>query len=148
MFVVPLHAYEVCKSRECKSCNFKCKCKKVKTISITGRGGPWGYETSRLTHLLDNPLIDGGGLVSLTRRPAAVYPQEVSWHSFLLEVESKPRAIVRLEGLSQLKKSNDIENRTRGLPTCSTVAQLTMLLCALKFKCTNAKNAGHGSRAI
>jgi hypothetical protein len=28
-----------------------------------------------------------------------------SWYSFLLEVESTPRAIVRLQGLGQLKKS-------------------------------------------
>jgi hypothetical protein len=38
--------------------------------------------------------------------PAALYPQEDSWYSFLLQAESTPaRAIVRLEGLGQLKKS-------------------------------------------
>jgi hypothetical protein len=31
------------------------------------------------------------------------YPQEDSWYSFLLEAESTPVAIVRLEGLSELK---------------------------------------------
>jgi hypothetical protein len=37
--------------------------------------------------------------------PAAFYPQEDSWYSFLLEAESTdPRAIVRLEGLGKLKK--------------------------------------------
>jgi hypothetical protein len=30
-------------------------------------------------------------------------PQEVSWYSFLLEAESTPKAIVRLEGLGILK---------------------------------------------
>jgi hypothetical protein len=34
---------------------------------------------------------------------AALYPQEDSWYSFLLEAESIPRSIVRLEGLGQLK---------------------------------------------
>jgi hypothetical protein len=36
-------------------------------------------------------------------RAAALYPQEDSWYSFLLEAESTPRAIVRLEGLGQFK---------------------------------------------
>jgi hypothetical protein len=35
-----------------------------KTIPMTGRGGPWGYETSRLPR-----LTDGGEVVSLTSRP-------------------------------------------------------------------------------
>jgi hypothetical protein len=43
--------------------------KKGKTIPVTGRGGPQGCETSRLLHFLDNRLTDGGGIVSLTRRP-------------------------------------------------------------------------------
>jgi hypothetical protein len=38
---------------------------------------------------------------------------------------------MRLEGLGQLKKSNDlIEIRTRDLPACSIVPQPTTLLCA------------------
>jgi hypothetical protein len=38
------------------------------------------------------------------RRPAALYPPEDSWYSFLLEAESiDPRAMVRLEGLGELK---------------------------------------------
>jgi hypothetical protein len=40
----------------------------------------------------------------------------------------EPRVVVRLEGLGQLKKSNDlIGNRTRDLPTCSIVPQPTTL---------------------
>jgi hypothetical protein len=35
--------------------------------------------------------------------PTTLYPQEDSWCSSLLEAESTPRAIVRLEGLGQLK---------------------------------------------
>jgi hypothetical protein len=64
--------------------------KKCKAIPVTGRGGPQGCETSRLPHFLDNWLTDGGEVVSLRRRPAALYPQEDSWYSFLLEVESTP----------------------------------------------------------
>jgi hypothetical protein len=38
-----------------------------------------------------------------------------------------PRAIVRLEGLGQLKKFNDIGNRTRDFLACRVVPQLTTL---------------------
>jgi hypothetical protein len=48
--------------------------KKDKAIPVTGRGGPWGCETSRLPHLLDNRFTDGGEVVSLTRRSPALYP--------------------------------------------------------------------------
>jgi hypothetical protein len=39
-------------------------------------------------HFLDNQLTDGSEVVSLTRRPTALYPQEDSWYSFLSEAES------------------------------------------------------------
>jgi hypothetical protein len=55
---------------------------------VIGHRGPEGSETSRLPHFLDNRLTDGR-----------------SWYSFLLEAESTPRAIVRLEGLGQMKNS-------------------------------------------
>jgi hypothetical protein len=57
-------------------------CKEGKAI----REGPWGCETSRLPHLLDDRLIDGGKAVSLTCRPPFT-PQEDSWYSFLLEAK-------------------------------------------------------------
>jgi hypothetical protein len=41
----------------------------------------------RVPQYLDNRLTDGGKVVSLTRRPLFT-PQEDSWYSFLLEVES------------------------------------------------------------
>jgi hypothetical protein len=67
----------------------KGKGKKGKAIPVTGRGGPQGCETSRLPHYLNSRLTDGGKVVSLMRRPPFT-PQEDSWYSFLLEVESTP----------------------------------------------------------
>jgi hypothetical protein len=63
--------------------------RKVKVKAIAGREGPWGCETSRLPHFLDSRLVDGGKVVSLTRRPLFT-PQEDFWYSFLLEAESTP----------------------------------------------------------
>jgi hypothetical protein len=48
-------------------------------MPITAREGPYGCETSRLPHCLENWLTDGGKVVSLTRRPH-LYPQEDSWY--------------------------------------------------------------------
>jgi hypothetical protein len=65
---------------------------------------------------------------NLTRRPAAFTTHEDSWCSFLLRGWVDPSAIVRLEGLGKLKKSNDlIGNRTRDLPACSILPQTTTL---------------------
>jgi hypothetical protein len=60
-----------------------------KAIPVTGRRGLLGCETSRLPHFLDNRLIDGGKVVSLTLWPPLT-PQEYSWYSFLLEAEWTP----------------------------------------------------------
>jgi hypothetical protein len=51
-----------------------------------GHGGPQGYVRSSLSHILDNRLTDGNE-VSLMRQPPFI-PQEDSWYSFLVEVES------------------------------------------------------------
>jgi hypothetical protein len=72
------------------------KSKNCRAIPITGRGGPWGCEALRVPHYLDNRLTDGGKVGSIMCRPPFT-PQEDSWYSFLLEVESTPRAIVWLE---------------------------------------------------
>jgi hypothetical protein len=58
-----------------------------KAIPVTSHGGPYGCETSRLLHFLDNRLTDGGEVVSITRRPSFT-PKEDSWYSFLLVAES------------------------------------------------------------
>jgi hypothetical protein len=42
---------------------------KGKGIPVTGLGGPYGCERSRLPHYLDKRLIDGGKVVSPTRSP-------------------------------------------------------------------------------
>jgi hypothetical protein len=42
----------------------------------------------RMPHFVDNRLTDGGEAGSLTHRPPFT-PQEDSWCSFLLEVESQ-----------------------------------------------------------
>jgi hypothetical protein len=62
---------------------------KCKVISVTDLGGPYGCETSRLPHFLDNRFINGGKVVSITRQQLFT-PQENSWYSFLLEAESTP----------------------------------------------------------
>jgi hypothetical protein len=58
--------------------------KRGKAIPVTGCGGPRGCEMSRLPHFLDNQLSNGSEVVSLEAL-AALYPQEDSWYSFLLE---------------------------------------------------------------
>jgi hypothetical protein len=54
-----------------------------KAIPVTRRQDPWGCETSRLPHFLDNRLKDEGEFVSLMCLPLP--RQEDSWYSFLLE---------------------------------------------------------------
>jgi hypothetical protein len=105
----------------------QCKSKKGKAIPVTGHEDPLGCETLRLPHLLDNWLTYGGN-VSLTRRPPFTTPQG----RFLVHISVRgwvnPRAIAWLEGLSKLKKSNDLTgNRTHDLLACSIVPQPTML---------------------
>jgi hypothetical protein len=43
--------------------------KRPETIPVTGREGEQGCETSRFPFCLDNRLTEGGGIISLTRRP-------------------------------------------------------------------------------
>jgi hypothetical protein len=63
---------------------------KGKAIPVTSRGGQYVCETSRLPHFLDNRLTDGGEVINLTSRSAALHPQKDSWYSFLLEAELTP----------------------------------------------------------
>jgi hypothetical protein len=77
--------------------------------------GLWNIEA----HFLDHWLTYGSEVVSLMCRWPFT-PQEYSWYSFLLEAESTPRVIVRLEGLDQLKNpmtSSGYEPKTFQLVT-------------------------------
>jgi hypothetical protein len=66
------------------------KALKRETIRVADCGGPWGCDTSRFPHLLENQLRNGGEVAGLTRRPLFT-PQEDSYCSFLLEAESAPQ---------------------------------------------------------
>jgi hypothetical protein len=46
----------------------------IKFIPVTGRRGPYGCETSRLPHFINNRLTDGGEIVSLRRRQPSKIP--------------------------------------------------------------------------
>jgi hypothetical protein len=48
-------------------------------------------------------ITDVGEVISSTTQPAAIYPHEDSWYSFLLEANFYSIAIVRLEGLGEWK---------------------------------------------
>jgi hypothetical protein len=58
-----------------------------KANHVTDRVGPWGCETSKFPHSLDNWPTDGSEAVK-PYVPAAFYPQKDSWYSFLSEAES------------------------------------------------------------
>jgi hypothetical protein len=45
---------------------------KGKAVPVTGREGPYGGETLRFPHFLDNRLTDGGEVVR--HAPATLYP--------------------------------------------------------------------------
>jgi hypothetical protein len=77
--------------------------KKGKAIPVTGRGGPWSCETSRLRYFLDNRLTDSGEFVSLMRRP----PLPSRIFQLLISVTGSvdSSAIIRLEGLDQSNNS-------------------------------------------
>jgi hypothetical protein len=82
-------------------CGKHVKKEKCKTVPVTGHGGPWGYERSRLQHFLDSRLTDGSDVFSLilrlpyTPRKVLVFISVGGW--------VEPKAIVQLEGLSQLE---------------------------------------------
>jgi hypothetical protein len=92
---------------------------------MTGRGGLYVCEMSRLPHFLDNRLTDGGEVVSLTRGPRFTLQKQFL---VLISVAGgiNPRAIVGLEGLGKSKKKNSMTSsgiEPCDLPACSTVPQ-------------------------
>jgi hypothetical protein len=46
-----------------------------KAISVTGRGGRYGFKMLRIPHCLDSRLTDGGRFVSPTHRPLLYTPE-------------------------------------------------------------------------
>jgi hypothetical protein len=96
---------------------------KCKAIPETGREGPWGCETLKIPHFLENRFTDGSKVVS-PRTGRVLHPGR---SMVLISVRCwfDPRAIVRLEGW----KINDlIGNWTQVLLACSLVSQPTTLL--------------------
>ena len=73
-------------------------------ISVRGWVKPQRHSTTgRITSTKNsNDTHESGKVVSPTHRPP-LPPRKCSWYSFLLEAESNPSAIVRLEGLRQRK---------------------------------------------
>jgi hypothetical protein len=91
--------------------------------SSLGKGNtPWRtivlWDVEAPAFSLDNRFTDSGKVVSLMSRPPFI-PQEYSRYSFLFRGWVDPRAIVRLEGLGQLKKMQwphqDLNPLTSGL---------------------------------
>jgi hypothetical protein len=110
----------------CSTQNYKRRSSKLiekvkrKAIPATGRGGPQGCETSRLSHPPDNQLTDGGEGVSLTRRPRPT-PSKIAGTHFCYRL-SRPQGHRSARGIRPIQKSNDlIGNQTRDLPACSIV---------------------------
>jgi hypothetical protein len=100
--------------------------KNSRVNSVTGRGGPYGCEASRLPCFIDNGLTYGGE-VSLMRRTAVLYPKKDSWYSFLLEAESTPGPQCGWKSRSTEKSNDLIGNRTRDLRTCRRLPRPTTL---------------------
>jgi hypothetical protein len=75
----------------------------------------------------DIGLTDDGKVVSPTRRPLCT-PRKIYGNHFLLEAESIPTAIVRLEGLGKLKKSTSPETRTGDLTACPPSPSVSTLI--------------------
>jgi hypothetical protein len=61
---------------------------KAKLALKTGCGGPYGCETSRLPHFLDNRLTDGGEILNLTRRPPFTPTRNVNKKNYHLIQQS------------------------------------------------------------
>jgi hypothetical protein len=83
--------------------DIKGRIKKSRATPETGSGGSQICGKSMLQNFVENRHRDGGEVVSLTRQPPALYPQEDSWYSFLFVAKSIPGPTVQLEELGKLK---------------------------------------------
>jgi hypothetical protein len=86
---------------------------------------PLGLREVEAPTFSDIRLIDGGKVVSPTRRP--VLPPERLLVLISVGGWVDPRAIVRLEELGKFKKSTSSGTRIGDLPACSIVPQPTTL---------------------
>jgi hypothetical protein len=112
-----------------------------KAIPVTGRGGTWDCETSRIPHFLDNRLTDGGWCGGQPYVPAVLHPPPPPGR-FLVLISVRdwvnPRDIVRLEGLGELKNpmtSSEIEPATFRLEHSASINYVTA--CSLRFLVAN-----------
>jgi hypothetical protein len=93
-------------------------------------------------------FTDGGEVVSITCRPAALYSRKDSWYSFLSKAEST-QGHGAAGKISPIEKSNDlIGNRTRDILTRRIAPQPTTLPRAPKNKKANYYFADHSGRAV
>jgi len=98
---------------------FKCLLIKGEAVPLQAWTGPEGSRKLRFPDIVTTAQ-DGGKVVSLTHRPP-LPPRKSSWYSFLLEVESTPRAIARSEGFYVNERCTDTSwDRNSDLPNCST----------------------------
>jgi hypothetical protein len=95
------------------------KKKKSKAIHVTVRGDPYGCETSRLPHFLDNRLTDGVELSALH----VGHPLPPGRFLVLISVRGRVdrRAPAAAGRIRSIEKSKDIGKRTRDLMACSIV---------------------------
>jgi hypothetical protein len=91
-----------------------CKGEQQARHLLTGPGGPYGCETSRLPHFLYNRLTDGSEVVSRTRRPPFTLRKIPGTHfCYRLSQSQGHSAAGRIRSI---EKSNDlIGNRIRDL---------------------------------
>jgi hypothetical protein len=100
--------------------------KKGKANPVTSRGGPEGFETSRLLYFVDSRLTNGGEFVCFTRRPPFT-PKKIPGAHLCWRL-SRPHSHSAAVSIRLIEKSNDlIVNRTRDLPACNIVPQPTIL---------------------
>jgi hypothetical protein len=103
----------------------RCRTRVCSALPVTGGGGPYSCETSRLPHFLDNRLTDGGEVVS-SGRPS---PPVILLVLISVRSQVDPRGHSATGRIRSIEESNDhIGDRTRDLPACSIVRQATTLL--------------------